>query len=265
MSRMAPLLLSLLLLAVAPLLFLAHHLRGKRERGGQASGVVGGAGGAEGAADAASQVHVVVVGGSFAGLTFCHRLLHLFASSSSSSSSPPSVRLTLVEPRDFFEYTPGILRAVVRPSHHPSLLTPLSSLPLLSSPAFRLVQGRAESLSLDEGEVRVSGASRPIPFDFLVLAVGSGYDASIKPSQEDEEETSTVHRLRAVERLHSALCSSSNILIVGAGLVGVVTPHCTLHYTPLPLCPSVVPLAHPSSPFSSSLLDRSWPPSWWLR
>ena len=206
-------LLTLLLLAVAPLLLLARRLRRREAR----------------APAGEAAVRVVVVGGSFAGLTFCHRLL---SRASSDPSSGVRLSVVLVEPRDFFEYTPGILRAVVQPSHHPSLLTELSSLPLHSETAFRLVKGRVSAAALDEGRVTLEGGEAPLPFDHLVLAVGSGYDAHIKA--EDDEGPATSQRLQAVQRLHSQLRAARRVLIVGAGLVGVVSGQ------PTPAAPSLL-------------------------
>ena len=53
--------------------------------------------------DVDTAFHVLVVGGGFAGLTLARRL--------AASAAPAALRVTLVEPKHFAEYTPGVLRA----------------------------------------------------------------------------------------------------------------------------------------------------------
>ena len=233
-----PLMLGLLLLVVAPLLLLVllpRLLRAHRS--------VEGAGGV----DAAAECRVVVVGGGFGGLTLCQALL-------SSRRRPQGLSVVLVEARDYFEYTPGILRALVRPSHHPQLLTPIASLPLTRDPAFRHLRAVASTICPSSHTLR-AGAEQ-LPFDFLVLAAGSAYDANIKPIDLDSRETqgggatpvslverrqsaaattsaaavdppnlsvhSMSHRIGLIQQLHARIVAAHSITIVGAGLVGVV-------------------------------------------
>ncbi len=61
--------------------------------------------------------HVVVVGASFAGLAVARQLL--------ADGHDKPCRVTVVEPRDYFEYTPGVLRAFVSPGKAEALLVPL--------------------------------------------------------------------------------------------------------------------------------------------
>ena len=124
---------------------------------------------------ASSPRRVVVVGGSFAGLTFCRELLHRLP------ASGPAVRVTLVEPRDWFEYTPGVLRAIVRPSHHPSLLTRIRHTTAGRDGRVEHVQGVCAAVS-DRAVLAVyeGGEERWVEFDYCVLAVGSGYSEHIK-------------------------------------------------------------------------------------
>ena len=204
-----------------------------------------------------AECRVVVVGGGFAGLTLCRLLL-------SSPHRPRRLSVSLVEPRDYFEYTPGILRALVRPSHHPTLMSRIDHLPLTRAPGFTHVRAVASSVSLSERLV-VAGEQR-LPFDFVVLAAGSAYDAELKPldltsrqsaegeglctpisasAAEPAERTtpsgaasavpfihSMQHRLSSIQQLHTRLVAASTIIIVGAGLVGVVRPSHTTCSSP---------------------------------
>ena len=137
---------------------------------------------------------VLVVGGSFAGLTFCRDLLHHVPHLHSHSSSTPSLCVTLVEPRDWFEYTPGVLRALVRPSHHRTLLTAIKDTTPARDSRFVHVQGVCSALSSNAALVTgVDGEESWLAFDYCVLALGSGYSEHIK-----QHDTTTARRTIAV-------------------------------------------------------------------
>ena len=97
---------------------------------------------------------VLVVGGSFAGLTFCHELLHRLPATHS------DVAVLLVEPRQWFEYTPGVLRALVRPSHHRSLLTPIAHTRAGSDERVERLQGAHQTARHNHCTARSDGTRR---------------------------------------------------------------------------------------------------------
>ncbi|KAJ1471252.1 hypothetical protein T484DRAFT_1844879 [Baffinella frigidus] len=63
----------------------------------------------------AARQRVVIVGGSFAGLAVARNLRKDFD-------------VTIIDRKDYFEYTPGVLRLLVRPEAFPHLTAPLASL-----------------------------------------------------------------------------------------------------------------------------------------
>lgn len=63
-------------------------------------------------------VPVAIVGGSFAGLCAARHLQR--------HSSSLGLSVTVVEPKDYFEYTPGLLRALVDESSAAPLLVPMT-------------------------------------------------------------------------------------------------------------------------------------------
>jgi len=65
-------------------------------------------------------VSIVVVGASFAGLAAVRTLVQ-----ASDPTKRRPFRVTVVEPKGYFEYTPGILRALVAPEHADALCVPL--------------------------------------------------------------------------------------------------------------------------------------------
>eukprot|EP00741_Cyanophora_paradoxa_P002188 tig00000553_g2121.t1 len=143
---------------------------------------------------------VVVCGGGFAGVKLVHQLHGEFD-------------VTLVDPKEFFEYTPGILRAFVDPGHfHAALAVDYAALPA----AF--VRGELEEVLAERVAVRTPEGRRELPFDFLVLATGLGYAPPVRPAP-----SSVTRESRGAELAASAaaLRSASSVVVVGGGLVGV--------------------------------------------
>ncbi|EKU22691.1 hypothetical protein NGA_0482200 [Nannochloropsis gaditana CCMP526] len=68
-------------------------------------------------------VSIVVVGASFAGLAAVRTLVQ-----ASDPTKRRPFRVTVVEPKGYFEYTPGILRALVAPEHADALCVPLKEI-----------------------------------------------------------------------------------------------------------------------------------------
>jgi NADPH-dependent 2,4-dienoyl-CoA reductase/sulfur reductase-like enzyme len=210
-------------------------------------------------------VDVVVIGGGFGGLTCCGRLLH--HAETLKREVGVTLRLTLVEPRDYLEYTPGILRALVSEKHHNNILTSIASMPLSASSLFSHKRTVAAAIAVTAQRLLVGDDSEWIHYDFLVVATGSAYDHNIKPLDITSQQTvrelrlptqdsslnirisgalpvdaaavaavaspsssspapvdihSLSHRLHLISELRTAVCNSGDILIVGAGLVGVV-------------------------------------------
>ena len=146
--------------------------------------------------------HVVIVGASFGGLTAQREL-----------SGRRDVKVTLIDFKDYFEYTPGILRCFVQPSYLKELTCPL--------PASRnkLLRGAVCAASEEAVTLRdVRGEEQKVSFDYLVLAVGSTYAEPIKPL---ESEPTLAERASAWDDAAAKLAGASTVIIVGAGPVGV--------------------------------------------
>lgn len=102
-----------------------------------------------------SRPSVVVVGGSFSGL-WAQRALS------------DSYDVTLVDFKDYFEYTPGVLRLFVQPSWLSRLSGPL---PRRRN---KLVVGEVVAVHPTEITLRTAdGEEAQIPFDYLLLGCGS--------------------------------------------------------------------------------------------
>lgn len=72
---------------------------------------------------------IVIVGASFAGLAATrilhHEKAHAQTHKNMKNSAYKGITITVVEPRDYFEYVPGILRAFVDPGLAEKLCVPL--------------------------------------------------------------------------------------------------------------------------------------------
>ena len=111
---------------------------------------------------------MLIVGASFAGL-YCQRALS------------DEFDVTLVDRKDYYEYTPGVLRVLAHPRHLRNIVGPL--------PRTRNRFLHAEVLEAGPSHVRVrhatTGGEETLGFDFLLLGCGSSYAAPIKPAAAD--------------------------------------------------------------------------------
>lgn len=128
--------------------------------------------------------NVVIVGGGFAGATVAQVL-----------ERHPAVNVTLIDTKDFFEYTPSVLRTCVAPNHqkdikvlHTKYLKKVSSRRKFLTTQTFFEQGEVTQVSPSavlvtspkklEGSadgVYINLAKHAVPYDYLVLAGGSNY------------------------------------------------------------------------------------------
>ena len=146
--------------------------------------------------------HVVIVGASFGGLAAQREL-----------SGRRDVKVTLIDFKSYFEYTPGVLRCFVQPDFLKQLTCPL--------PASRneLVHGEMTAATEEAVVMRdAEGTESQIPFDYLILAVGSTYADPIKPLA---SEPTLAERASSWNDAAAKLRAANTVIIVGAGPVGV--------------------------------------------
>ncbi len=139
---------------------------------------------------------VVVVGGGYGGSAVA-RALDEFAD------------VVLVEPKDSFVHTTAALRAVVDPDWNDRVFYPYDHLLARG----RVIHDRARSVS--PGLVRLS-SHEAIEADHIVLATGMGY-----PFPARYLETSGEAAKARLERLRADLEACEEVLVVGAGAVGL--------------------------------------------
>lgn len=142
-----------------------------------------------------SRKRVVIIGGGFAG-TICAQKLEDF------------FHVTLIDNKDYFEFTPSVLRTIVEP-HHVRKLQVLHTHYLRSSTVIQKEVLRVETdhVVLDD---------RNVHFDFLVINSGSTYQPPFKESR-----LIGSARGNTLRESYTSIRKAKKILIIGGGLVGV--------------------------------------------
>ncbi len=138
---------------------------------------------------------VVVIGGGFAGSKISKGLENDFD-------------VILIDTKDYFEFTPGILRTIVEPMH-------LRKIQVLHSHYLKRAKVVVGEVS-EAGENFVKVGGKRFSFDYLVVSSGSGYNAPFK-----EKNIVDVTRAKNLKHCYEELCRANRILIIGGGLVGV--------------------------------------------
>ena len=138
---------------------------------------------------------VVIIGGGFAGATAAKRL-------------GKSFDVTLIDSKEYFEFTPGILRGIAEPGHVTKLHVP--HVEYLKHAT--IVVG--DVTKIDETSVFVG--KKALLYDYLIVSAGSSYSLPIK-----EPKVAMVDRGKHMLEAHIRVSRANNILIVGGGLVGV--------------------------------------------
>jgi NADH dehydrogenase FAD-containing subunit len=138
---------------------------------------------------------VVVVGGGFAGTGVAQNL-------------EPYFHVTLIDTKDYFEFTPSVLRTIVEPTH-------IKRLQVMHNHYLRsatVIQKEVLRVEFD----RVVLDDRTVPYDYLVINSGSTYNPPFK-------ETKLIGSTRGSTMRESnyTLRKAKKVLVIGGGLVGV--------------------------------------------
>jgi NADH dehydrogenase FAD-containing subunit len=149
-----------------------------------------------------TQKTVVIVGGNFSGLA----ALREFQNNALFS-------VILIDQRDYFEYTPGILRLFCEPNkiHELAYELPKGSHQIIKGTVTRTWNSHVTYVDA------TTRKQQSIAFDYLILATGSTYTAPITPSA---SETSIAARVKGWKAAAKRVQESSSILILGGGAVG---------------------------------------------
>ncbi len=138
---------------------------------------------------------VVVIGGGFAGSYLAKKLQNDF-------------EVVLIDAKDYFEFTPGILRTIVEPKH-------IKKIQILHKTYLKKAEVVVEEVK-EIAREWVKVKNKKIRFDYLAICSGSSYKSPIK-----EKNVVIAARAEQLMSCYERLCKSKKVLIIGGGLVGV--------------------------------------------
>ncbi|KAJ2315605.1 hypothetical protein H4R23_000176 [Coemansia sp. Cherry 401B] len=155
---------------------------------------------------AAREIHVVIVGGSWAGVTAAHELMHL------AQISYPRLMITLVEQRTHYFHKTGMIRGLVDNRYAEQMFIPYARV-FNGSANHRFVCARLRHVH--ENFIEVDGGGR-LFYDYLILATGTEYASLPVTQSSTAEECKLLYNV-----MKEAIELASSILFVGGGAVGI--------------------------------------------
>ncbi len=141
------------------------------------------------------QKRVVIIGGGFAGSTAARKLENDF-------------NVTLIDTKDYFEFTPSVLRTIVEPEH----IQKIQALHKNYLNKAVVIRGNVKEVNKKYAMV----SKNKFPYDYLVICSGSEYNLPMK-----DKSTVTAARADVLAKYSKKLKESNSVLIIGGGLVGV--------------------------------------------
>ena len=138
---------------------------------------------------------VVVIGGGFAGSLIARRLENLFD-------------VTLIDTKDYFEFTPSVLRTIVEPKH-------VKKIEVLHTHYLTKTHVLLDEVMDILDDVVVTKKEK-VPYDYVVICSGSRYATPIK-----EEDLVISSRGKELRRYAEKVRQADKVLIIGGGIVGV--------------------------------------------
>ena len=137
----------------------------------------------------------MIIGGGFAGATSARILENEFD-------------VTLIDSKNYFEFTPGVLQAIVEPEHLKRIQSPHKNYLKKA----KVVVGMVKELCLDYVKVN----NKKIYFDYALLCTGSRYSPPFK-----EFGSGASLRSDNICWTNKILTKANSVLVIGGGLVGV--------------------------------------------
>jgi NADH dehydrogenase FAD-containing subunit len=162
----------------------------------------------------ARKKRVVVLGGGFCGAIVAHELTR----GDSQGIDTEEFAVTLVDTKEFFEFTPSVLRLMADEKAEEKGMWKKSAIEFekIMGGKGELIIGSAAAVRRDHVLLGTAAgvASRMVPFDYLVICTGSSYQSNIKT-----EGTSIEARKRSFALERERIKTAPAINVVGSGLV----------------------------------------------
>ena len=140
---------------------------------------------------------LVILGGGFAGAKIAKALENIYD-------------VTLIDSKDYFEFTPGILKSIVNPAH-------LKKIQILHNKYLKKALVIIDKVKeINKKQIILSKKNQKISFDYLVISLGSSYSSPFK-----EKDLAIVTRINHLKNYYKQLEKSHKIAIIGGGIVGI--------------------------------------------
>ncbi|SPO05618.1 related to pyridine nucleotide-disulphide oxidoreductase AMID-like [Cephalotrichum gorgonifer] len=179
----------------------------------------------------AAVTKVLVIGGSYAGLSATVNLLDLgnhikprfnYPSYKHDPEAPRTpVEITIVDERDGFYHLIGSPLAFASDSYAPQSWTRFVDIPALQTPAVRFVQGSVASVDPEAKTASiVNGVTKEVSvegYDFLLAATGLRRVFPVQPQSLSRK----AFLLEAEEHIHAVKNAVDGVVVVGGGAVGI--------------------------------------------
>ena len=164
-------------------------------------------------ADVTTKKRVVILGGGPCGVIVAHQMTR------GKGIQTEAFHVTLVDTKEFFEYTPNVLRLIADENAEQAGLWDLSCYNHVDVMGGKgeLIIGWASAVRKDHVLVGTSSgvASRVLPYDYLVICTGTSYTSDIKT-----EGTSIAARKQSFALERQRIKDAPAITVVGGGVVG---------------------------------------------
>jgi len=138
---------------------------------------------------------VVIIGGGFSGVTIAKKLQKKF-------------KTTLIDSKEYFEFTPSILKTIVNPNY----IHKIQFLYKNFLKNTKIIIGSPKKISRKFIKIK----NQKINFDFLVICTGSSYSSPIKRIN-----VIKANRATNLKNHYEKFKKNKKILIIGGGLVGI--------------------------------------------
>ena len=161
--------------------------------------------------------NIVIVGGSFAGMSIAHYLLRHTIPKLEASNSGKTYKVTLVSATDRFFFKVASPRTVTSPNLIPikkALLPVADGFKEYSNEKLELLIATASSVDEKSKTVVVnaSNGSKDLPYDSLVVSTGSRTNSPLWTLQDTSQETED-----ELKKVNAALVKANTVLVAGGG------------------------------------------------